>query len=131
MLAIASPFAWGPAISRAGSPGATRERKKVNSETPHRTKAMNRSRRRSRPPTRRLPMQVRAGRSAAGERVEVAGLDVERVEVVALDVGPEVRVIELLPNRDSGRIRVDHDVLCLLDRRYQLRVVGLGEAVVD
>src|SRR5438477_7891025 len=131
MLAIASPFAWGPAISRAGSPGATRERKKVNSETPHRTKAMNRSRRRSRRPTRRFPIQVRAGTSAARQRVEVPGLDIERVEVVALDVGPEVRVIELLPDRDPGRIRVDQDVLGLLERRDQLRVVGLGEAVVD
>ena len=50
---------------------------------------------------------------------------------MALDVGPEVRVIELLPDRDPGRIRVDQDVLGLLERRDQLRVVGLGEAVVD
>ena len=46
MLARAAALACGPAIRRAGSPGATRERKKVIRVTPHRTNRTNSSRRR-------------------------------------------------------------------------------------
>src|SRR5690349_1452858 len=115
MFASVSALARGPAMNRAGSPGTTRDRKSVMKVTPHRTKTMSTIRRashrirRSRRaeagrPLQELPRPV-AG-SAAIERVEVPGEDVQRVGDLPLDVDPVVGRVDGLADRDDRRIDV-------------------------
>jgi hypothetical protein len=54
MWATSTGLACGPASSRAGSPGTTRERKNVTSVMPHRTNTMNARRLAMSMPTARL-----------------------------------------------------------------------------